>query len=162
MTTQKGWIEKMLLKIPGYRGYANREDRRTTDQLLREQITASLEKKKPFLDNLIRDYTSQGKLDVIGEIDRVKRKLGNVSDLIRFATHGASGFFDLVKVKEAELDKLYQFDMGIKDQLDQFLGELEMLPGLSDPAAACQALCLRMDDLAAKIKTRDQVILEVN
>jgi hypothetical protein len=46
-------------------------------------------------------------------------KLRALVDRVRHAAYGYSGFFDAVKVNEAELDKLYQYDSTLLDKVAQ-------------------------------------------
>lgn len=39
--SQRGKIKELLLKVPGFKGYIELEDRRTADKLLREVVADS-------------------------------------------------------------------------------------------------------------------------
>jgi hypothetical protein len=161
MTKKPGAIEGLLNAIPGYAGYVDREERRITDKMLRDQIAASLDRMKPRLDEAIRALTAKGALDAITEIDRVRRKLSLCADLVRHAQYGESGFFDVVKIGEAELDRLYMFDLDLKGKVDAIVERVGGLPGAEKPADACQELCRALDDLAGIIRNREQCVLEI-
>jgi hypothetical protein len=55
-------------------------------------------------------WADAGKLGVLASFDRLDGQVDGLAQAIRFADYGASGFFDVVKIREEELDKLYQFD----------------------------------------------------
>ncbi len=106
----RNWIESILHYIPGFSGYMGKEERRSADKLLREQVASKIDQLGSRLDPLMHDASRGGGLAVIGDLDRLKKAVGNVADKIRFASYGYSGFFDTVKVRKAELDRLYEFD----------------------------------------------------
>src|SRR5439155_183496 len=57
--------------------------------------------------------TDQGKLALVGAVDRVEKRAAVLSDRIRLASYGYSGVFDAAKVGEPELAALYAFDGGL-------------------------------------------------
>ncbi len=50
--------------------------------------------------------------------------LDRVSERINHADYGYSGFFDAVKVEERELDRLYDFDVRILEDVEAFHKEV--------------------------------------
>ena len=55
---------------------------------------------------LSRSYTDAGKIGALSAFDRLDRQLDGLSQAVRFADYGASGLFDPVKIKDAELQRL--------------------------------------------------------
>ena len=51
-----------------------------------------------------------GKLWLVDDLERAVGKLQILIDRLRTATYGYAGVFDAVKVKEEELDALYDYD----------------------------------------------------
>ena len=58
-------IEKLAAKIPGYKGYKEKEMRREADKLLREHIASRMRSVKSQLDSLSTDLIGVGKLDLL-------------------------------------------------------------------------------------------------
>ena len=106
----KGGLENLLSKIPGYQGYKAKEDRRASDKLLRDHIVGQLDEQRRRLTELQRDLVEGGGLLLLDDLERAVTKVQTLSDKIRTASRGYAGIFDEVKVKEEDLDALYDFD----------------------------------------------------
>ncbi len=116
-----GGIEDLARKIPGYSGYKEKEMRREADSLLRDKIA------KVFGDQVQRLVGLQGELVAGGKIELLEqataledavRRLQTFVDRVKRAAQGYAGFFDAVKVKEEQLDALYEFDNSLLGQFD--------------------------------------------
>jgi arginine/ornithine N-succinyltransferase beta subunit len=107
---ERGKLESLLGKIPGYKGYKEKEMRREADSLVRDALvrdfTTQLNRLTPIQTNLL----STGAIEMMGDMGSVKTALQTLIDRIRFAAQGYAGFFDAVRVKEDDLDKLETFD----------------------------------------------------
>lgn len=103
-------VENLLAKIPGYKGYKEKEERREADKLLREAIASRMRTVKTQLDSLQQDLVSAGKFDLLDETGSAATQIQTFIDRVRTATYGYSGLFDAVKVKEDDLDRVYEFD----------------------------------------------------
>ena len=60
-----------------------------------------------------------GKIGALNGFDRLDRQLDGLSQAIRFSDYGASGLFDPVKIGEPELQRLYEFDLSVVNDLAQ-------------------------------------------
>ena len=56
---------------------------------------------------------------LIDDMEQAAIQLRTFTDKIRTATYGYAGFFDAVKIKETELEQLYQYDMAFFDVAEQ-------------------------------------------
>ena len=157
---QRNVLEKLGEKIPGYRGFQDRELRRDVDRLQREHMAGELGRLKAALRDCARGYTDAGKIGVLSGFDRLDRQLDGLSQAIRFSDYGATGLFDPVKIGEPELQRLYEFDLSVVDDLAQIEGEIAALPspGAADPGPALERLLQGVRGLDAKWRQREQVI----
>ena len=129
MSDQRNWLERLGDKIPGYGGYAARERRRDIDKMHREHLADRLRSvKQPLLD-VVRDLTGVGRLMEVGPLDRAQKKIDQAENRVRFASYGYAGFFDVVKVREAELDRLYQFDLSLVEKVEEIERQARELSG---------------------------------
>ena len=122
--SQRNILERLGDKIPGYRGFQDRELRRDVDRLQREHLASELGRLKAALRDSARRYTDAGKIGTLSAFDRLDRQIDGLSQAIRFSDYGASGLFDPVKIGEAELERLYQFDLSVVDDLALVEGEV--------------------------------------
>jgi len=135
----RGKIETILRQIPGFRGYLAKEDRRQSDQLQRQWLADRLQRSKRSMDPLARSLADAGQIDVLPEIDRLRGRIDKLIGRIRGGMQGYSGFFDLVQVDEALLDRVYSFDLTLLEQVDAVSATLEELPKQPDRAGELMA-----------------------
>lgn len=106
-------LERILHKIPGFKGYFERELRRDSDRLQRDFIVTQLRKVKSGMNKVIQAASRRKDFELLREQDQFVKALDKSIGACRYADQGYSGFFDLVKVREAELDKVYDLDARI-------------------------------------------------
>jgi hypothetical protein len=116
----QNWLERLGRKIPGFKGYLEMRDRREADQLVRGTLSAQLEETRLQFSHIHQELSS----DIIKAIDhaeamgRIDNDLMGLIGKIKDAPQGYSGFFDAVKIREEDLDRIYQFDEGMSGQAD--------------------------------------------
>jgi hypothetical protein len=157
---QRNALERLVDKIPGFRGFQDRELRRDVDKLQREHLAAELGRLKSALRDKARGYTDAGKIGALNGFDRLDRQLDGLSQTVRFSDYGATGFFDPVKIGDAELERLYQFDLSLLDDLKELEGGVAAVPspGGEDPTPALDRLRERARALEDKWRQREQVV----
>ncbi len=157
---RRNWLERLGARIPGFGGFKDRELRRDVDRLQREHLAGEIGSLKRRLRDKARAYTDAGEIAALTPFDRLDRRLDGLEQAVRFADYGASGFFDAVKIYEAELEKLYEFDLSLLDDLAALGGDVAAvpLPGTADPAPALAAAAERLAALEDKWNGRERVI----
>ncbi|MFH1924509.1 MAG: hypothetical protein ABIP48_32050 [Planctomycetota bacterium] len=121
-------IESILRYVPGFRGYLEKEYRRDSDELGREWLADRLQRSKRAIDELARPLADAGKIDLLPQLDRLRGRLDKLIARIRGAMQGYSGFFDLVRVREDLLDRVYEHDLGLFQEVDALGQGIEELP----------------------------------
>ena len=115
VTGESDFIKKILSKLPGFRGYVEREDRRNADKLLRESIADRYEGQWQRISALQKNAIENGEIDKIDDLESSAIKVRQFIDRIRTATYGYAGFFDVIKVETDELNAIYQYDLQLLD-----------------------------------------------
>jgi hypothetical protein len=87
-------------------------------------------------------------------------------DSVRTASYGYAPLFDLVKVKEDQLDALVAFDEGLLagvDRVKAIVDNMSSLAGRPDSEwlEAIRALSTTLDNLNTEFTHRSEVILQV-
>ena len=159
--TGKNIFEKIGSFIPGYKGYSEKEGRKDTDKLIRMEIAKHLDGSKADIDIIIREQMYDKNTSVTNELDRIKKKLDLVSNQIRFTNYGESGFFDVLQVGIADLDRLYQFDLRIKEETEELVSMIKTLRRSENLKKDCSSIIEVLSALSEKISSRDKVIMEV-
>jgi hypothetical protein len=144
--SEKNLLEKLADAIPGLKGYRDKESRRDTDKRFREYLANRIDTSSDAIDDIKRRQVNEKRLDGLADWDRLSQKLFKVSNSIRHATYGYSGFFDQVKIQEAELDRLYQYDLSLVADVEALEKSLQATPQLSDIESKVNALERRVED----------------
>jgi hypothetical protein len=139
-------LEKLELAIPGYRGYKERELRREADRLIREHLLRLLE--PAYRDFKSSMLNAAGDTALMQTYNQVQALFDRVIAKLRTASYGYSGFFDAVKIREAELDKLLEYDWSLVSSVEK-LAKLAREAAASEPAKLGEALSSLRGELLA-------------
>jgi hypothetical protein len=118
VTGQQDFFKKILAKIPGFKGYIERGDRRMSDKLLRDKIADEFVTLNQRVSSLQRELVDQGELSAVGGLENAAIKLRQFTDRVRTASYGYAGIFDAIKIKEEQLDQVYQYDYALLELSD--------------------------------------------
>ncbi len=136
-------LQSLLAKIPGFKGYTERSNRRDADKLIRESLADRFEEQWKRISQVQRDMISQGGLDGITELESSSLKLRQFIDRIRRASYGYAGFFDAIKINEEELAKVYEFDLAMfahGEEIGRAIDNVEASIGTDGQPAAVRHL----------------------
>ena len=120
-------LERLFKGLPGIQGYVDKELRRNADWRLRQTIADELEKQKRVLFETQQKLLQAGGLKWLDDIDRAVNKLQILIDRMKTASAGYAGLFDAVKVKEEQLDELYEYDAGMLSFADEMASDIDRL-----------------------------------
>jgi len=165
VTGEHDFFKNILEKIPGFKGYVEREDRRAADKLLRENVADEFERLWGSISALQREVISNGELDKVDELEAASLKLRQFIDRVRTASYGYAGFFDVVKVNTEELDQVYQYDVQLLDlsaQVSSAIDNVEASFGTDGLPAAIRHLVTLSQDSVDAFDRRDQVIVNMS
>jgi hypothetical protein len=163
--SQQDIIKKLLSKIPGFSGYIERENRRSSDKILRDTISSRLEDVWKRISSLQRDLLNQGEIRVIDDLEAAAIKFRQVIDRIKKASYGYSGFFDAVKINEKELALIYQYDLAMMEQVDianKAVDTVETSIGTDGLPASIRNLVSVADQCVLAFDKRAEVITGMN
>jgi hypothetical protein len=117
VTEALGGLEQLVAKVPGYKGYKEKEMRREADKLLREHLARQFEEQRRRIPDLQKQLISSGQIGFLDDLESGAMKLQFLIDRLKTASYGYAGFFDALKVKEEQLDALYDFDNALMDEV---------------------------------------------
>jgi hypothetical protein len=147
----EGLLGKIASMIPGFRGYMEREQRRDADKMLRETIANRYSEQLSRISNLQVQLITGGGIELVDDLQDAATRLQRFIDMVRTAAYGYAGLFDAVKVNEAELAKLYQFDLALLENVSQVAAAVDNVEA-----------SLGGDGLPAAIRHLSGVITEAN
>lgn len=117
--------ERIAAAIPGFRGYKEKELRRESDKLMRNHLVQKLSKDKDTLRSITQKITDRRYLDILPDIDRLNAKMDRIVEKVNHASYGYSGFFDVVKIKEENLDRMIAYDNQLIDNVQNLTASIE-------------------------------------
>ncbi len=161
VTSQQDPLKKLIAKIPGFKGYIEREDRRSADKLLRESISDKFQVLWQRLSSIQRDLVNAGRIDVMDEVEIAAVRLRQFVDRIKTAAYGYSGFFDATKVNEAELEKVYKYDLelvSMGDEVSSAIDNLEVSIDTDGFPASIRNLNQKTQDCLDALNKRSEVM----
>jgi hypothetical protein len=113
--SERSVLEKIMGYVPLYHGYKEKELRRESDKILRNFIFQNLDESTQNLKKTQTELVDSDKMKFAGLVDKTITKCDTISQRINHAESGYSGFWDATKIKEDDLDKLYELDEGIAE-----------------------------------------------
>lgn len=159
-----GGFEKLMRKIPGYHGYKEKELRREADKLLRLELASQFDDQRKRLAELQHELISQAKIEFIDDLERAVMKLQLLIDRVKTASYGYAGLFDAVKVKEEQLDALYEFDNKMLDFVDDVASDIDRVASAMSEdegiGSAISALVGTVADANQAFGHREEAILQ--
>ena len=149
-----GGLEQLAKRVPGYHGYKEKELRREADKLLRTEVAHKLDDERKGLSELQVQLVSQGLIEHVDDLERAVTKLQLLIDRIKAASYGYAGLFDAVKVKEEQLDALYEFDNQMLDVADDIAAHADRV---SSAVAAKEGVEAAITDLVHVLEEANTV-----
>lgn len=111
IVSQRGSFEQLVAKIPGFKGYHEKNARRMADRLLRDHIAGELDRRIDRFGGIEREVLdAPGGLMKMTDTRRVKTKLRTYRDRVYTAAPKYDGMFAQLKIGTKELDEIYAFD----------------------------------------------------
>ncbi len=114
----RGKLKQLLLKIPGFKGYIDMEDRRTADKMVRDAVADRYQEQLDRLTGVMSEFVDRGDLEYMDKMEGIAVKVRTFIDKIRHAVYGYSGFFDAIKIDQDKLDKLYTYDQALLEGIE--------------------------------------------
>lgn len=161
-TEGKDTVGKIQDFIAGFLGYYDRERRRDADKLLRESIVQRYEEQWSRISEIQRQLVAEGQLDLLDDLEAAAVKLRGFIDRVKGAAYGYSGFFDAVRVKEEELQKIYDFDLALLEGVGMVVGAIDNVAatiGTEEQQAAIHHLVTVSQETVDTYNRRDELMI---
>jgi len=119
--------ERIAAALPGFRGYKEKELRRESDKLVRNNLYLKLTKDKDNVKSISQKIADKRYMDALTDIDRLNAKMDRITEKVNHASYGYAGFYDIVKIKEENLDRMITFDNQLLDEVNALTASIEDL-----------------------------------
>jgi hypothetical protein len=143
-------LERLAAKIPGFKGFMERETRREVDALERQAIAGKL----ADIRQSVLERAGVGGLEGVQGFGEVEKALDGLAQEIRYADYGYTGFFDVAKVFEPQLEQVYAFDL-------EFCEQVEALAALVETGAPAGELQRKVKEMHKAFGKRKEILVQV-
>lgn len=152
-------LESVLRYIPGFRGYLEKEYRRESDQLARNWMADRLQDSKRGLGEYMRKLVDAAQIDGLPACDRFRARLDGLITRLRGDVQGYSGMFDFVRIREGELDDVYNLDAMLMDDVRRLADSISQLATQNEaPNDVMLELGQHLDDVERKYNQRSDLL----
>lgn len=110
-------IERLGARIPGFSGYLNRELRREVDELLRRHVADRIDAARREVAGVMGRLGVQ-QSERLGCLNRIVTQLDGLAQRLRAAGAGYAGLFAAFKVREEQLERLYELDLSLAEDVE--------------------------------------------
>jgi len=160
--SNESWLEKIKRYIPGYDGYVNRDNSRELDTILRNSLANKLEDNKTKIKNTILALSKEGKLFETSDLEKLEKKNENAIAKFKSAARGYSGAFDVSKVKEDKLSKVYEFDFNLLTYVENVGKDFSDMESKANAKEELKnhvsQISKNLDDLLKKFDERENIL----
>lgn len=166
IVSQRGKLENIVAKIPGFKGYHEKNARRQADKMLRDYLADRFQALVTRFGRIEREILDDGRgLKHMSRTREVKAKLQAYVDRVRAATPKYDGMWASIKIDEDMLDRIYAFDeaqIRFQMKLETALDELqEKVKAGEDFGDALEAVYDAAVEANEAIQLRDDEILRL-
>jgi hypothetical protein len=164
IVSRRGRLEELVARIPGFKGYQEKQARRTADRMLREYMAEQIDRRISRFIRLENDVVDKVGLGFSTKMRDAKTRLQTYRDKIATAAPKYDGMWAQMKIDAQDLDKIYSFDeyqIRYVDQFDAVLDDIEKAIGSEDKNALTDTV-ERLHSLASEaidaFELRDEVL----
>jgi len=113
-------LERLMLAIPGFRGYQVREQRREADRIVRNFVYGVLQRARDDLTRCLQMLSDYRVSELMDPMNRLIAELDRVAEKVNRAAYGYAGFFDSVRIDTPQLDQMLTYDSQMMDMARKF------------------------------------------
>jgi hypothetical protein len=155
-------FKKIASKIPGFKGYVERQNRRDSDKLIRDTIYRRFRELEGRVSDLQVEFINQGEIKYTDDLEKAALRLRTFADRVRTAPRGYSSLFEAVKINEPELAKLYEYDALLLDKVDAIgsaIDNIQASIGTEGLPAAIRNLQTLSKECVTEYERRQEVLV---
>ena len=161
VTGSMDFFKKIASKIPGFKGYIERQNRRDSDKLIRDTIYRRFRELEGRISDLQVEFINQGEIKYTDDLEKAALRLRTFADRVRTAPRGYSSLFEAVKVNEEELAKLYEYDATLLDkseEIDRAIDNIQISVGTDGLPASIRNLQALSKECVKAYERRQEVV----
>ncbi len=147
---KRGSFERLIARIPGFKGYQDKQARRNADRMLRDYIVDLIQQR---LDRVIRIeqlIINSGGMAYMSRTRNVKSKIQQLKDKMDSASAGYSGMWAQLKIGADEMETLYAFDEAQVKSVEGFDEALDSMEQSAGDQAKLDEAIVNLDTLVVE------------
>ncbi|MDT8896791.1 hypothetical protein QYE77_00815 [Thermanaerothrix sp. 4228-RoL] len=158
-------FNQLLSRVPGFSGYVERAQRRVADKMLREALANRFEALWQRVSAVQRALLGEGELELVDDIEQASLKLRQFIDRLKTAAYGYTGFFDAVRIRPEDLERVYAYDLALvnlEDEVARALDHVEASIGGEGMGAAVRHLISVAQSCLDAFEKRTEVLMGIS
>ncbi|HVU12542.1 MAG TPA: hypothetical protein VHD90_14765 [Phototrophicaceae bacterium] len=163
---ERGSLENLMARMPGFSGYMDKAARRTADRMVRDHIADLLTQRINRYISIQKRVLDNGGLSSMGKMQNELIKFQTLRDRVKAAAPGYSGFGEAIKVGSEELERLYSFDEALiryADKFDEALNTLDQNVTANEGVdSALAKLDTLIDEASQAFSLREDVLTNLS
>lgn len=148
----RGLLDRLIGKLPGYKGYIDRDARQEADRIHREFVSKKIFAQKKAVQDVVEEVMSAGDLMGLEPLEKITNRIDKVAQKIRNASYGSASFFGGSAMGEEELQRLHSFDLGLVDAAEEIENEVAALAKVADDEAKRKAAIKTVLDVLNRVE----------
>ncbi|MCS6870652.1 MAG: hypothetical protein RML95_07440 [Anaerolineae bacterium] len=166
IVSQRSGFERILARIPGFRGYTEMTARREADRMIREHIVTLLKEQMQRFIAAEKQMLSKGGLSAATKTREAKAQFQIFIDRVNTAAPGYAGFYAAQKIGPEQLEKIYAFDAALIEYVDHFRTAIEAFDAAARSGEGMDEAISKLEMVAteanAAFNMRDNVVTEIS
>ncbi len=159
MSRAEEFIQSGLNKIPGYKGYKDKESRRDEDKKVRESVANALTAQIDVLTRYNGDLSAARDFEGLAAIEPAIGEIRLLADRIRHASYGYGGIFSDNDIDAAAIEQLRLFDSALLREVESLGNVVSKLTASTPPSSeARSALVTEITRLTSLFDGRGAVV----
>ena len=156
-------VQKLADRIPGFKGYHEQEIRRSADKLLRDHLVRLLDQIRDRLFRFQGELKARGEFKPVTDLDRISRRLVRARDRVEHSSYGYAGFLDAIKIDTAALDRLYDYDLALEQNMATIDAAAQAVTAASPDQydEAISAVSDALEEFSRMIDMRSEIAAEL-
>ena len=152
-------MQKALDRVPGYKGYRDKENRRDQDKSVREAVADSLGAHVTELTRYNAELANVRDFESLASLEAAVGQIRLLSDRVRHASYGYGGIFSENSIDGNAIEQLRLFDAAMLREVESLGGSVHTLTSSTPPDAdARSAMVSEIGRLSKLFDTRNSVV----
>ena len=147
---EKNGLQRFLEKLPGVSGYVRKEDIRDIDRVVRERTSAQFEEQWQRIQAVEKKLAKGTGIVYLSDLDSAAKKIRLFADKIKTASNGYAGATDALKVGEASLDQLYDYDCYLLSLTDTLKAAADKVEAAANTNEGLENAIRELDQIAGE------------